>query len=154
MSTRIAARAALGLSAPAFRDCLAAFFVALVRASLLRIAGADSPAISLSIGEAMAARNLRMADQTLRGTPRPVSENVCMAGLLAHRSIGNRSAFPERAPVAGKKSQFACGLQLRGQLRDGDFVKSFHRIPFSSRLRANRCTTRCCVFRLGIVNIL
>ena len=61
-----------------------------------------------------------------RNTPSDQKFQVCSAGLLAHRSIAivrpSRSlrlqwTFPKNR--AGK-SQFACGLQLRGQLRIGE----------------------------------
>src|SRR5688500_2025373 len=58
--------------------------------------------------------------------------------------------FPEDS--AGKShislAVYSCG----GSCGFGDHLRLPHRIPFSSRLRANRCTTRCCVPRWEFVN--
>src|SRR5687767_4029812 len=100
------------------------------------------------------------------GTPRPIRIlKVCPAGLLAHRSIASCCAFPRAAlsvtPLfllsrngEGKShislAVYSCG----GSCGLSDHLRSFHRIPFSSRFHANRCTTRCCVPRRDFVNSL
>ena len=94
-----------------------------------------------------------------RNTPSVQKFKVCPAGLLAHRSIAICPAFPGTYPQwpdtfqkaeVNSLAVYSCG----GSCGFEDYLRSSHRIPFSSRFRANRCTTRCCVLRQGIVNSL
>ena len=70
---------------------------------------------------------------------RPSRESVSVASTLFHRE---KVTFRLRSTVAGAAADSATSYD------------SPHHIPFSSRFRENRCTTRCCVSRRGVVNSL
>src|SRR5687768_9409776 len=92
------------------------------------------------------------SDQKYQGVRRQVS-------WLTARS---RSVWPSRKLAPSVTTLFHTGkshislavYSCGGSCGFGDHLRSPHRIPFSSRLRANRCTARCCVSRREFVNQL
>jgi hypothetical protein len=118
------------------------------------------PLVLVWSGETEAARIPQRRESTLLPAHpvRSVVQCARQVSWLTARSRfarlpGNELPVTSLSP-GGKKSRFRLRSTVAGAAAESGFVKSLHRIPFSSRWRANRCTTRCCVFRNGIVNIL
>ena len=155
----MAARAALAESAPGVDAFVLGIFRELFRASrefrARRPGLFDLPSpLRCSRGSGSGARFCRRQKTSTLLPAHPVRSEVSKcARQVSWLAARSRFLWPSRgvslSGLTKNEVHFACGLQLRGQLRIRDHLRSSHRIPFSSRFRANRCTTRCCVPRHG-----